>query len=279
MIGQASLLNNIDKQIQEGTFPRFVIIEGAKGSGKKLMIDFIEDELEKHLGEKITCIEFGTSVSDVRDAIHMAYKTTAPAVFSFPDADVMTGNAKNALLKVTEEPPNHVYFIMTLEDALNTLETIRSRATIYTMERYTPKQIYDYALDFTTQSGLDDKEAEIIKSVCSTPGDFDLLDESGILDFYSYVEKVVDNIAEVSGANAFKIADKIALANDDGYDLKLFWKAFVKVCTDRMKEEKNKELAEVVKITSRYLQDLRIVGINKKALFDLWILDVRGALL
>ena len=40
MIGQASLLNNIDKQIQEGTFPRFVIIEGAKGSGKKLMIDF-----------------------------------------------------------------------------------------------------------------------------------------------------------------------------------------------------------------------------------------------
>lgn len=273
MIGQASLLNNIDKQIQEGTFPRFVIIEGAKGSGKKLIVDYIEEKIEEHIGEKITCIEFGLSVASVRDAIHMAYKTTSTAVFSFPDADSMTGNAKNALLKVTEEPPNHVYFVMTLEDTLNTLETIRSRGTIFKMERYTPSQLIEYA------KCKNKEEEDIIIKLCETPGEVDLLKSIGTSDFYSYVEKVFYNIAEVSGANAFKIADKIALTNEEGYDLKLFWKAFVEVCADKLKEEKDDSLSEMIKITSRYLQDLRINGINKKALFDLWILDIRGVML
>jgi len=273
MIGQENLLKQIDNQISENTFPRFVIIEGAKGSGKKLIVDYIEEKIEEHIGEKCTCIEFGSSVASVRDAIHMAYKTTSTAVFSFPDADSMTGNAKNALLKVTEEPPNHVYFVMTLEDKLNTLETIRSRGTVFTMDKYTPKQLVEYA-------NCESKEEEnIIIKLCETPGEVNLLKAMGVESFYAYVDKVFYNIAEVSGANAFKIADKIALTDDEGYDLKLFWKAFVDICGDKLKEEKNKELADVITITSRYLQDLRINGINKKALFDLWILDVRGVLL
>ena len=33
--------------------------------------------------------------------------------------------------------------------------------------------------------------------------------------------------------------------------------------------------AKGVKITSEYLQDIRITGINKGAMFDMWILAIR----
>lgn len=49
------------------------------------------------------------------------------------DADLMNINAQNALLKIFEEPPTGVKFILCCESAANMLETIRSRATVYSL--------------------------------------------------------------------------------------------------------------------------------------------------
>ena len=101
-------------------------------------------------------------------------------------------------------------------------------------------------------------------------------DKCGVLDFYNYVEKVVDNIALVSGSNAFKIGDKIAFKDSDEkkYDLKLFWKSFMTICVSRIKDDPFKYSAGI-RITSKYLQELRITGINKQSTFDCWLLDIR----
>ena len=72
----------------------------------------------------------------------------------------------------------------------------------------------------------------------------------------------------------------IALKEDaEGYDLRLFWKAVAKVMLDKAKQRGNSK--ELVKycygycITSKCLQKLRIKGINKQMLMDMWILDIR----
>ena len=44
MIGQVNLLNKIDKLVENG-FPRFVLLVGEKGSGKKLMSREIANKL------------------------------------------------------------------------------------------------------------------------------------------------------------------------------------------------------------------------------------------
>ena len=177
------------------------------------------------------------------------------------------------MLKVTEEPPNNAYFILTLEDESHALGTINSRAQMYKMKLYSPEVIHEYAKSVGITSL---EETEIVLDICETPGEVNLLQHTGIIALYDYVAKVIDNIALVSGSNAFKIADKLALKDEaDKYDLKLFWKAFMKVCSDRLRTENDVKYAYAIKVTSKYMQQLNITGLNKQSTVDLWILDIR----
>lgn len=274
MIGQENLKRIVEEWIDNDLFPRFSIFVGPGGSGKKTLVR----EVIKSLTDGMY-VESGIRADDIREIIAQSYKVHSLAVYFIPDADKMSNAAKNALLKVIEEPPNNAYFIMTLEDEANTLPTILSRGIVFKMERYTPYELTDYALNkYSDVKGESWKD--VAKSICETPGDVDLLMSYGVYPFYDYVQLVVDNIAEVSLANAFKISDKIALKDkEEGYDLKLFWKAFIKVVLEKamnpIDPEDISRYGEVAIKTSKYLQRLRIAGINRGMLFDNWILEIR----
>ena len=274
MIGQQHLQSQIEQMIENSTFPRFSIIVGPRGCGKKTLAHLIYQKFGTGIFSNI-----GISVDAVRQCIAQSYMIRGnQSIYLLADADNMSNAAKNALLKVTEEPPNNAYFIMTLEDEHNTLETIRSRGTVFRMDRYTPDEIQTYASMRVAETGNkqdDERGWNIIKELCETPGDVNTFIEMGVLPFYDYVQLVVDNIAEVSLANAFKIPSKVALKDGaEGYDLKLFWKAFINICFLTQTYDK---WGPAISITSKRLQDLRVKGINKQMLMDNWILEVRDA--
>lgn len=257
MIGQKYLKKYVNTLIEEDSFPRFSIFVGPKGSGRKT---FLKEYFDGIYPED-------NKVDSIRKIIDMAYKV-AHKTFIIPDADDMSNAAKNALLKVVEECPNDNYFIMTLEDEVNTLGTIRSRAQIFYMDMYFPKDLRDYADVIGIKDG---EELKIIADVCTTPGDINILCKQGVKDFYDYTKLVFENVADVSLANALKIPDKLALKDgDDGYDLRLFLRMFMSLCIS------NQANARWVEYTSRCLTKMRIKGLNKQMLLDTWILSLRG---
>lgn len=266
MIGQDGTLATVRALIEKDKYPRFSIFIGLKGSGRKTLAK----EVAKMLDIPVVTLQ-DVKVDTIRNMITEAYKIPYRMLYIIPDAEKMSTAAKNALLKVTEEPPNNAYFVMTAEDENNLLDTIKSRGMIFHMTSYSPSEIAEYA------NCTDTRELEIITSVCEVPGDVDILRTMDIDAFYNYVEAVVENIAETSGSNSFKIGAKINFKDDpEKYDLGLFWRTFMMVCLSRMKENPLK-FASGVKITSKHLQEMRISGINKSALFDVWILDIREA--
>lgn len=261
MIGQKNLIDIMSKQIEANTFPRFSIIVGERGSGKNILARLIAHKISKAV------IETDIKVGSIRDIITEAYKISNIVVYIIPDADNMSVNAKNALLKVTEEPPNNAYFIMTLNDVVNTLPTITSRGTVYRLQTYTYEELSEYANQI--DSNISNADKDFIMRTCNNPYDIKLLLKYGVADFKDYVNTVIDNVAEVSLANAFKIADKIDLKENDEtkYNLNIFWKAFMQMCLELKKYK-------WVMITNKYISSLRISGINKSALFDMWIIDL-----
>lgn len=274
MIGQTELLN----QLKDHELPRFVIFVGDKGSGKKTLV---EEICRGYLYKSDFMPVYrapDTKIESIRSLISEAYRTRVPAFFIIADADTMSVNAKNALLKVTEEPPNQAYFIMTLEDENNTLDTIRSRATVFRMNKYSQVELETF---FTQRYKTDNWYMNTVLDLSETPGDIELLQHTGgeckADEFYAYVEKVFDNIGVTSGANVFKIADKVALkdTDEDKYDLRMFWKAFQKVALSKAFELEGTKAIQMIQITSRALQDLKIKSVNRTMLFDTWILDIR----
>lgn len=276
MVGQEKLRETLNRLVSTG-FPSFSIFLGAKGSGRKTLVKWL---YENCCGKTAVCTFRDCSVEDVRDCIKSAYKLSGVEHFiCFADADKMSPQAKNALLKITEEPPENCHFIMTLEDLNNTLPTIKSRCTLFTMEPYPSTELVQYLYQIRQEKGVltSNPEVKVVSEVCENLEEVKLLNDYGIEEFYNYVQLVVDNIAEVSDANSFKIANKVALKQDsDGYDLKLFLKTFMTVCLSRLNKD-NKKYALGTSITSYYLRQLGIKGVSKSMLVDNWIMDIRKA--
>lgn len=266
MIGQKM----IQDLLTRSSLPHFIVLVGANGSGRLMVI-------RECLSSSFDIFYISEVTADaIRDTIDVAKKNAGVrSLYVFHHADTMSTNAKNAMLKLLEEPPKDAYFIMTLEDVNNTIPTILSRAIVYSMDAYTERELSEYAL---VKYGVKNK---LLEEICTNPGEIDVL-VNRIDDFYGYVKKVVDNIDVVSGSNSFKIGLRLALDSsdsDDKYDLSLFWHGFSYECMRRVIDnlgKANQKYVRGVIITSTYIQSLRINGVNKLMAFDNWLLSIRS---
>ena len=280
MIGQTMLRRNISQLIEYDEFPRFSILVGAEGSGKKTLTNAIAFALNCQRAIVVPKVDV------IREMIKDCYKVQSPVLYVIIDSDKMSPQAKNAMLKVCEETPNNAYIMMLVNDIDTVLPTIKSRACVFAINPYTNETILEYAQLVEKVKGVKrtTKIADIITDLCETPGDVNKLYEIEPEEFYSYVEKVIDNIAEVSGANALKIASQIDFKGDnkDKYDMTLFLRAFKSICGKELRKAVTDDDIEMqmyysagIKIATKTLQQMQITGINKSALFDMFILDIR----
>ena len=275
MIGQGKLLQSINKLIDDG-FPRFVIITGQRGQGKKTLANYISHKLNYQT------VKSDIKIDELRNIIELAYQQTEPIIYLIPDADKMSLGAKNSLLKVIEEPPNNAYFIMTLQTIDNTLPTIKSRCIELKMDNYSDEELNKF-VDMINPN-IDNLERIILTDIGENYYEIDTLNRYGANQFYEYVQKVVNNIYKVSGANSFKLAEKINLKDDDSkYDLELFLRTFKIICMDNILQiidldehkEEFKNYAMSIDATRDIIDQLSITGINKQSLLDIWILNIR----
>lgn len=268
IIGQKKLLSNIDHLVNTNKFPRFSILQGAYGSGKKLIASYIAKQLDALL---VPC-ELG--VDAVREVIEMSYEQTSPIVYMWADAHKMSIGAKNAVLKVTEEPPQNAYFIMTTDNVKSLLGTLLSRGTLFNINPYSPEELYSYVNE--KLPNISDKDADIIVNISTTPKD--VMDLSSV-DF-ERLNKVVgilcDNIGSTNLGNELKISTFLQYKEDDAdkFDPVLFMRACMFHYLELMKSTYNPMYTELIRLTSQYLSDLASKSLNKVATVDNWIIDM-----
>ena len=89
---------------------------------------------------------------------------------------------------------------------------------------------------------------------------------------------MADNLTTVSGAEVFKFSDKLAMKDEeDKYDVRLFLRTLQNVymnrCVSTVKWGCSENCScEMSRCIGRYMQDLRVKGINKTMLIDnLWL--------
>jgi hypothetical protein len=237
------------------------VVVAPRGCGKRLLASYIANKMQA------TYVRCGVKVDEVRAIIDSAYTARDKILYCMEDADTMRAEAKNAMLKVTEEPPKNAYFCMTVEDDSSLLDTIKSRANVIHLEPYTEIELQEYAKKY-------DKVIPNLSAAMS-PYEVDMLYKYGE-EFVNYVNLVIDNIAEVQPANAFKSGGKLALKNEeDKYDLKLFFGLFMNLCVERLMKDPLK-YATGIEITSSYYNKVGMLGVNKQQLYDMWVFDLRG---
>lgn len=267
MIGQKELLSKID--IILNSYPKFSIIVGPKGSGKRTIAKYICKKL------CLPIVNFGTGIEEVRNIIDLSYEQTKPICYLCADADSMSIGAKNALLKITEEPPNNAYFILTLQSMTNTLETIQSRGTVFNLDFYTSQELIDYRKQKKYKPDFDN----IIQDICSNTGEVDELFKSDVSKFYQFAQSVAFQIHLPTTGNIFKIPKSLKTKEtEDGYDPVLFFKTVRNLYIKKAIETKQPKYLWASQMTSNCLRDLAIANVSKTGTIDKWIMDVRVVL-
>lgn len=170
-LGNEKIKEQLSFMLSSERLPHAIILEGEEGIGKKTLAREIAAALVcRNDGEKpcYSCpqcrkaeknihpdiYEYSASggaksfhVDTVRDIISDVYMSPNEAdykVYILGNAHCMNESAQNAILKVLEEPPSYAVFILTAQARSMLLETVLSRAVVFSLEGVSDKIGADY---------------------------------------------------------------------------------------------------------------------------------------
>lgn len=236
-IGNEKVIDRLSKLMESGRFPHALIIEGEEGIGKKTLAKDIACALvcrgnDKPCGECAQCkkaigavhpdiseyIPAGTAnsfhVDTVRNIINDAYIQPNEAdykIYILANAHCMNQNAQNALLKILEEPPKYVVFILTTNSKSALLSTVLSRSVCVSLE------------------GVDiERAANYITSHCENV-DYNTAKKT-VETFNGNIGKAIDSLQDSKTSELVDVCNKIckALATSNEYEMMSLCSVFQK---------------------------------------------------
>jgi DNA polymerase-3 subunit delta' len=211
--------------IKEGKYAHAYILEAPQGAGKKMFAKALAATLASHTekdnaeetSKKCRRILDGTSpdvmlltreegkktigVERVRDFCGSVFLTPSELNFKmyiFDEADCITPQAQNALLKIIEEPPAGVYMLLLCENSLSLLSTVRSRAQKISLERFDAQALRAYAEKYGLfVAGEEEKLSFAVRMAGGSVGKLKMLldEDSFAFSVYSMAKKIIEGQA------------------------------------------------------------------------------------
>ena len=237
--GQEHITSVLLREVAEKTFGHAYIFTGSRGIGKttcaKILAKAVNCPNEKDgepCGECAICkgIDEGSllditemdaasnrNIDDIRDLRSEANFTPAVAkyrVYIIDEAHMLTKEAANALLKIMEEPPEHVIFILATTEVHRLPATILSRCMRFDYRRMPPEVIAERVKFVCKMERIDiDDEGALLIGKLADGG---MRDALSLLDICRSSDEVItaDTVSRCAGLAGreylFELTDKIA---------------------------------------------------------------------
>lgn len=185
VVGRKDLVSYIQKAIAQDQISHAYILNGERGAGKKMFAQLFAMTLQCERGEAEPCNECHSCLQalsgnhpDIIRVVHEKPNTISVEevrvqinndimikpyngkykIYIVPDADLMTPQAQNALLKTIEEPPEYAVIFLLTENAESLLPTILSRCVILKIKNVKDALIKKYLME---QMKIPDYKADV----------------------------------------------------------------------------------------------------------------------
>lgn len=222
ILGRDEIKEHLQTAISQNKVSHAYIINGEHGSGKRLIAGVFAAALQcveggiNPCGTCKSCLQaqsnnhpdiiwithekLSIGVDDIRVQVNndMGIKPYAGnrKVYIIPDADKMTEQAQNALLKTIEEPPEYGVVILLTENVNHLLATILSRCVVLNLKPVSEEQITQYLIkqysipDYAAKVAAQFSQGNVGKAIrYGTSGDFDKIKED-TLHLLKYIDEM-----------------------------------------------------------------------------------------
>ena len=190
------LYNQVSSSVEQGVFPHGVMIECQNEHEGELFARFIANCLvcrgqNKPCGVCHDCIKaqgkghpdiFETdgkkgksntfsvdAIREVRDDAFIVPNESDKKIYILKNGQNMNEQAQNAILKILEEPPSYVFFIIVTTSKSTMLETVLSRVQVFSL--------------LSDEEQITDKEMTIVKNMVSAilnVNEIDLMEQTAV---------------------------------------------------------------------------------------------------
>ena len=257
IVGQDKLLKFIDKQTLS-TLPRTIMLEGASGSGRHLICNYISEKFNLKIEDISNNLTY--------EAIESINLRVEPYLYIIDSSQITVKN-ENAILKFLEEPLKNAYIIILTENKYNQIDTIRNRCCILTMSPYSRELLEEFIVN--------KQDKDVILTICETPGDIIKMQSHSIKDMIDLCVKIFDKIQMASYANMLTLSNNVAFKNEkDKYDFHIFFKTLIYVAKVQVVNHTPKCIA-IYNLTNEYYNRTHIRNIDNKMLFENYLFQLK----
>lgn len=224
VIGQDAIVTSLKTAIKSGKVSHAYMFVGPRGCGKTSVARIFAHEINKFSYQLedsyVDIIEIdaasNTGVDNIRDLREKA--VIAPTagkykVYIIDEVHMLSKSAFNALLKLLEEPPEHVVFIMATTDPEKVPITITSRTQVYTFRLADPDTMSSHLKSIADQEKINIENDAI--SIIVRRGGGSFRDSISLLDQISTLkdgEITADDITSALGLPRDKITTDLLSA-------------------------------------------------------------------
>ena len=174
VVGHTEIIEYMKNAVKQDKVSHAYILNGPKGSGKKLLAKLFAQELQcenngdepcnkchscrqamsgnhpdiiRVTHEKPNSISVDEIRVQINEDIQVKPYNGKYKIYIVPDADLMTVQAQNALLKTIEEPPSYAVIFLLTENADSLLPTICSRCVMLKLRNIKDKRVKKYLME------------------------------------------------------------------------------------------------------------------------------------
>jgi DNA polymerase III gamma/tau subunit len=229
VIGNEQVVESITNILKKKNHPHTYLFTGGTGCGKTTIARIIANELgAKGMDVKeINSSDF-RGIDTIRELIKQSqYKPMeSPCrVWIMDEVHKLTSDAQNAMLKILEDTPSHVYFILCTTEPEKLITTIKGRCSIFQMKTLDDKQMYRL-LRKTVKAEEDTLEQEIYDQIIQDS-----------LGHPRNALQILEQVLNVEPANRLEIAKQKAIEYSKSIEL----------CRELIKKGSWKSIAEILK--------------------------------
>lgn len=282
ILGQDHITTTIKNQIMNDKIAHAYLFCGIRGTGKtsiaKILAKAVNCESPVNGNPCLKCptceaianetvlnvIEIdaasNTGVDDVRnirdDALYMP-QTGKYKVYIIDEVHMLSKNAFNALLKILEEPPKHVIFILATTESQKIPQTILSRCQRFDLKRISKTLMHDRMKEYIEEEGaiLEDRAIDYIVE----------LSEGSMRDGLSILEQIIS----IKQGQEITLEDVLNVLGNVDYDT---YNKFtmdlenrdIKGCIEKVNEiyDDGKDIVNFASMYCNYLRNLVLVASN-----------------
>jgi len=170
--GNADIVSTLQSMLSDiNTCPHSFLLHGPTGCGKTTIGRIIAKNLDCHGSDfrEVDSADFRgiDTVREIRKNSQFMPMEGANRVWLIDECHKMTNDAQNALLKILEDSPPHVFFILCTTDPQKLLPTIKGRCSSFQVSLLTDPQMFSLLRKIARDEG-ETLEQEIYDQILDT---------------------------------------------------------------------------------------------------------------